>query len=69
MCFEKQLNTGFFGVPNLDVLCEGTTVLAVESKCIEYLRTDAKAETRRRDPRPPFSLRYEAIEHLLDESL
>ena len=44
--FEAKLPTGV-SVPNLDVLCEGNTVLAIEAKCMEYLRPSETADARR----------------------
>jgi hypothetical protein len=61
LSFEPKLPTTV-SVPNLDVLCEGSTVVAIESKCIEYLRPEADAEGK-----VPFKPAYEALEHLLDD--
>jgi hypothetical protein len=65
--FEAKLPTGV-SVPNLDVLCEGNIVLAIESKCVEYLRPSETADARRREGRRkvPFDPKYLTVEHLLD---
>ncbi len=65
--FEAKLSTGV-SVPNLDVLCEGNTVLAIEAKCVEYLRPSETADARRRRGRKtaPFDPKYLTVEHLLD---
>jgi hypothetical protein len=62
--FEAKLSTGV-SVPNLDVFCEGNTVLAIEAKCVEYLRPSETADARRRKT-APFDPKYRTVEHLLD---
>ena len=64
--FEARLPNGA-GMPNLDVLCQGSTAVAIESKCVEYLRTGETAEARRHDPDVPFKPAYKDVEHLLDK--
>ena len=63
--FEAKLPTGV-SVPNLDVLCEGNTVLAIEAKCVEYLRSSETADARRATKEAPFRPAYLTVEHLLD---
>ncbi len=64
--FEARLPNGA-GMPNLDVLCQGSTAVAIESKCVEYLRTGETAEARRHNPDVPFKPAYKDVEHLLDK--
>jgi hypothetical protein len=63
--FEAKLSTGV-SVPTLDVLCDGNTVLAIEAKCVEYLRPSETADARRRSKKAPFDPKYRTVEHLLD---
>jgi hypothetical protein len=66
--FEAQLATGLARSPNIDVLCEGGDVVAIESKCLEFLYPGAAKDARRKASQPPFRPSYAAIEHHLDSN-
>jgi len=66
--FEAQLATGLARSPNIDVLCEGDDVVAIESKCLEFLYPGAAKDARRKASQPPFRPSYAAIEHHLDSN-
>lgn len=65
LSFEAKLPTGV-STPNIDVLCEGRTVLVIEAKCLEYLRRGETADVRRSAKKVPFSTQYLRTERLLD---
>jgi hypothetical protein len=55
-------------VPNIDVLCKGNAVLAIEAKCLEYLRPGETSDARRLSRKAPFDPKYRRVEHLLDDN-